>query len=70
MIRMKTFNCTIEETHTLEVVKFEIKSTSEDSAYKYCQVIADNMPSQTIHYTEEDDKETYWYVDIINQIEG
>lgn len=65
---MKTFNCGIEETLTLEEVRFQIQSTSEYSADKYCQVIANAMPKGTVHYTEEKDKETYWYVNFVEEV--
>lgn len=67
MKRMKTFNCSIEESLTLEEVQFKIQSTSEDAADKYCQVIANAMPKGTVHYTEEKDRETYWYVSFIEE---
>ena len=68
-IRMKTFNCSIEETLTLEEVQFKIQSTSEESANKYCQFVADYMPSSTVQYTEENDKETYWYVNFVEEVD-
>tara|TARA_A200000159_G_scaffold33146_2_gene29803 strand:+ start:5147 stop:5359 length:213 start_codon:yes stop_codon:yes gene_type:complete len=55
------FEITVSETYTEEAVTVTIKATSPSSAQRYGDVLAAQMPSQTIDCGDAGIKDTEWF---------
>ncbi|AEF05014.1 hypothetical protein [Alteromonas naphthalenivorans] len=61
MQNQAVFDITVSETYTEEAVTVTIKATSPSSAQSYGDVLATQMPSQTIDCGDMGLNETEWF---------
>lgn len=61
MTKLSCFDVVVSETHTEESVLVSVKATSSLSAQAYGDVLASQMPSQTIDCGDTGLKDTEWY---------